>query len=201
TSISGYPIQSGTPSRRVWPLLEHWLLCTEKLLQWDILQDVASGEGNPDLALECAWRTLQTWNSENVVVATYMNQAQDPVTPRRLLFKAYFTLNTMACAAREQLQAAAQAASQGAAGGLQPQVKLDIDASSEFSKVVDEANQITLRKWFMLPENLTMAHVPLLAQFQQLRASSIIGGNAYLNPTTILDFGMTWYLGGSTYSM
>jgi transformation/transcription domain-associated protein len=171
-----YEIAQMKARQNIYPMSEseyyiwedHWMLCTEKLLQWDILQDVASGEGNPDLALECAWRTLQTWNSENVVVATYMNQAQDPVTPRRLLFKAYFTLNTMAYTAREQLQAAAQAASQGGPTGLQPQVKLDIDAASEFSKVVDEANQITLRKWFMLPENLTMAHVPLLAQFQQV---------------------------------
>lgn len=134
----------------VWE--DHWMLCAEKLLQWDILQDVASGEGNADLALECAWRTLQTWNSENVIVQTYMNQMQDPITPRRQLFKAYFTLNSMATAAREAMQA--------------PQIA--IDPSSEFAKIVDEANQLSLRKWATLPEHLTMAHVPILAQFQQV---------------------------------
>lgn len=142
------------------------MLCTEKLLQWDIVSDVASGEANADLALECAWRTLQTWNSENIVVATYMNQVQEPITARRQLFKAYYTLNSMATAAREQQQPAAQAAAQGL---QQPApVRLDIDASSEFFKIVDEALQLTMRKWVTLPEHVTMAHVPLLAQFQQI---------------------------------
>lgn len=91
----------------VWE--DHWMLCAEKLLQWDVLADVASGEGNPDLALECAWRKLETWNQENVSVATFMNQMQDPATPRRQLFKAYFTLNTMASTAREQFSIGARA--------------------------------------------------------------------------------------------
>ncbi|KAG8753472.1 hypothetical protein FRC14_006010 [Serendipita sp. 396] len=160
----------------VWE--DHWMLCSEKLMQWDILQDVASGEGNADLALECGWRTLQTWNQENATVTTYLNSVQTPLTPRRVLFKAYHHLYSMACTLREQQQTAAQLVSQG----LQPPppVRLAVDSQSEFTKFVDEANQLTLRKWDALPEGLTMAHVPLLAQFQQvveLREAAVLMGN------------------------
>lgn len=43
-----------------------------------------------------------------------------------------------------------------------------IDPGSEFAKITDEANQLSLRKWATLPEHLTAAHVPILAQFQQI---------------------------------
>jgi transformation/transcription domain-associated protein len=147
----------------VWE--DHWMLCSEKLLMWDILGDIAASEANADLALESAWRSLQTWNADNVAVTNYLNQhPQDPATPRRLFFKAYWTLNSMAHTAREQQQQ--QATAQGSTNYLP--VKLDIGPESEFAKIVDQANQITLTKWVSLPEVLTMAHVPLLAQFQQV---------------------------------
>lgn len=156
----------------VWE--DHWILCGEKLLMWDILGDVAASEANADLALECAWRQLQTWNADNVTVTNYLNNyPQDPPTPRRLFFKAYWTLNAMANQAREQQQQ--QAAAQGTTNYLP--IKLDIGPESEFAKIVDQANQIALTKWVALPEALTMAHVPLLAQFQhvvELREASLL---------------------------
>lgn len=149
----------------VWE--DHWLMCTEKLLQWDILGEIAAGEGNPDLILESAWRSLQTWSSETPAIANNINLVQDVPTPRRLLFKAYFTLNNLATAAKEQQAAlAAQAMTQGIAPP--PTAKLEIEPSSDFARIIEEAMQLSLRKWNALPSNISMAHVPIFTQFQQI---------------------------------
>ncbi|CAG7849089.1 Transcription-associated protein 1 [Serendipita indica DSM 11827] len=161
----------------VWE--DHWMLCSQKLLQWDILQDVASGEANADLALECAWRTLQTWNHDNVAVQTFINSYQGVLTPRRQLFKAYYTLYSMACTLKEQQALMAQAAAQNQS----PASRVGVMATgpeSDFARFVDEANQLSLRKWIALPEGLTQAHVKILGQFQQvveLREASLLMSN------------------------
>ncbi|KAL4999408.1 hypothetical protein BDV10DRAFT_193620 [Aspergillus recurvatus] len=44
---------------------DHWLICAQKLQQWDILSDFAKHENLNDLLLEAAWRNIENWQSEN----------------------------------------------------------------------------------------------------------------------------------------
>ncbi|SZE99920.1 unnamed protein product [Blumeria hordei] len=122
---------------------DQWVLCATKLQQWDILSEFAKHENFQDLLLECAWKQIDTWaSSENrEMLDNIIKGLMDAPTPRRTFFQAFMSL-----------------------------VKLHNKTESpvEFSKVCDEAIQLSIRKWHQLPKRITNAHIPLLQNFQQL---------------------------------
>ncbi|KAL2136937.1 hypothetical protein VTI74DRAFT_98 [Chaetomium olivicolor] len=122
---------------------DHWVLCAQKLQQWEVLQDFAKHENFQDLLLECAWRNPEYWqNQENRdQLDTLIKGVMDAPTPRRSFFQAFMSL-----------------------------LKLHNKQESmqDFNRVVDEAIQLSIRKWHQLPKRLTAAHVPILQNFQQL---------------------------------
>lgn len=123
---------------------DHWILSAQKLQQWDVLTDLARAENNHDLLLECAWR-LSDWGSvDRETIESTLAAVSDVATPRRKVFEAYTCLIKMQ------------------ASGKQP-----IEKGSEFMRILDEAFQLSIRKWVSLPKIITMAHVPLLQLFQQ----------------------------------
>ena len=122
---------------------DHWVLCAQKLQQWEVLQDFAKHENFQDLLLECAWRNPEYWqNQENRdQLDTLIKGVMDAPTPRRSFFQAFMSL-----------------------------LKLHNkqDTMQDFNRVVDEAIQLSIRKWHQLPKRLTAAHIPVLQNFQQL---------------------------------
>jgi transformation/transcription domain-associated protein len=122
---------------------DHWVLCATKLQQWEILSDFAKHENFQDLLLECAWKQIDMWNSaENrETLDNLIKGVMDAPTPRRAFFQAFMSL-----------------------------LKLHkmTESPAEFSKVCDEAIQLSIRKWHQLPRRITNAHIPLLQNFQQL---------------------------------
>ena len=122
---------------------DHWVICAQKLQQWEILQDFAKHENFQDLLLECAWRNTEYWqNQENRdQLDGLIKGVMDAPTPRRSFFQAFMSL-----------------------------LKLHNkqETSADFSRVVDEAIQLSIRKWHQLPKRLTAAHIPVLQNFQQL---------------------------------
>ncbi|KAK0615854.1 hypothetical protein B0T17DRAFT_510419 [Bombardia bombarda] len=122
---------------------DHWVICAQKLQQWEILQDFAKHENFQDLLLECAWRNTEYWqNQENRdQLDTLIKGVMDAPTPRRSFFQAFMSL-------------------------LKFHNKQE--TLPEFNRVVDEAIQLSIRKWHQLPKRLTAAHTPVLQNFQQL---------------------------------
>jgi transformation/transcription domain-associated protein len=122
---------------------DHWVLCAQKLQQWEVLQDFAKHENFQDLLLECAWRNPEYWqNQENRdQLDTLIKGVMDAPTPRRSFFQAFMSL-----------------------------LKLHNkqEDTHGFNRVVDEAIQLSIRKWHQLPKRLTAAHIPVLQNFQQL---------------------------------
>ncbi|KAF7332097.1 hypothetical protein MKEN_00090300 [Mycena kentingensis (nom. inval.)] len=118
---------------------DHWILAAEKLQHWDVLQDLAKSEGNQELLLESAWRTTQ-WIEQKDVLEDQINQLSDIPTPRRRVFEAFIAMLKLPAA---------------------------LDKNVEFTKIIEEAMQLALRKWVALPPYLSAAHVPLLQHFQQ----------------------------------
>ena len=119
---------------------DHWILSAEKLQHWDHLTELARIDSDSDLLLECAWR-LSDWGSpDREMIETNINRVKDIATPRRKTFEAFSALLN-AHLAREP--------------------------PNDFTRIVDEAQQVTLRKWTSLPSNITAAHLPLLQMFQQ----------------------------------
>lgn len=124
---------------------DHWIICAQKLQQWEILQDVAKHENLHDLLLECAWRNQEYWQNQDnrEQLDSIIKGLGDSSTPRRAFFQAYMTL-------------------------LKVHGKQEGVTIQEFSRDVDEAIQLSIRKWHQLPKRLTAAHVPILQNFQQL---------------------------------
>lgn len=122
---------------------DHWVLCAQKLQQWEILQDFAKHENFQDLLLECAWRNTEMWQDEQhrEALDNIIKGVMDAPTPRRAFFQAFMSL----------LKYHNQQESIG-----------------DFSRVCDEAIQLSIRKWHQLPDRLTNAHIPLLQNFQEL---------------------------------
>ncbi|GLB33849.1 putative PI3 PI4-kinase family protein [Lyophyllum shimeji] len=118
---------------------DHWILSAEKLQQWDLLYDLARNEGNTELMLESAWRTVE-WASQRETLEEQITQLPDPPTPRRRVFEAFVALLKLPAA---------------------------LDKNVEFTKILEDAMQLSLRKWVGLPSHLSAAHVPLLQHFQQ----------------------------------
>ncbi|GAB1314252.1 transcription-associated protein 1 [Madurella fahalii] len=122
---------------------DHWVLCAQKLQQWEVLQDFAKHENFQDLLLECAWRNTEYWQTQENrdQLDTLIKGVMDAPTPRRSFFQAFMSL-----------------------------LKLHNKQESmqDFNRVVDEAIQLSIRKWHQLPKRLTAAHIPVLQNFQQL---------------------------------
>jgi len=118
---------------------DHWILCAQKLQQWDILTDLAKHEGDTNLLLECAWR-VSDWDSESEFLQKAINVYSDVPLARRKIFEAFLLLNQ----------------------STEKNNKIE-----EFKKVYDEGVQLTLKKWHMLPEVVSYSHINLLHMFQQ----------------------------------
>ena len=119
---------------------DHWVLSAQKLQNWESLTDLARVDQDSDLLLECAWR-LSDWSSaDREMIETNINRVADVPTPRRKTFEAFTSL-LKSHLAREP--------------------------PNEFVRIVDEAQQVTLRKWVSLPSHITAAHLSLLQMFQQ----------------------------------
>ncbi|KAJ7498882.1 hypothetical protein FB451DRAFT_1427318, partial [Mycena latifolia] len=118
---------------------DHWILAAEKLQQWDILQELAKSEGNQELMLESAWRTTQ-WVDQKDTLEEQISQLPEVPTPRRRVFEAFIALLKLPAA---------------------------LEKNIEFTKILEDAMQLSLRKWIALPPQLSAAHVPLLQHFQQ----------------------------------
>ncbi|WWD20697.1 hypothetical protein CI109_105173 [Kwoniella shandongensis] len=119
---------------------DHWILSAQKLQNWENLTELARVDQDADLLLECAWR-LSDWTSpDREAIDQNIARVSDIPTPRRKTFEAFVTL-LRSHLAREP--------------------------PNEFFRVLDEAQQVTLRKWVSLPTHMTAAHLPLLQMFQQ----------------------------------
>ncbi|BGP26145.1 transcription-associated protein 1 [Rhodotorula toruloides] len=124
---------------------DHWIITAQKLQQWDVLSDMAKNEGNKELLLECAWR-LADWNQERPMIENALETMSPVGTPRRRVFETYLAL-LAAYSAKTPEEAT--------------------NAKKMFAKLCDEGVQLSLRKWYYLPETVTQAHYPLLQTFQQ----------------------------------
>jgi transformation/transcription domain-associated protein len=119
---------------------DHWILAAQKLQNWDTLTELARTDNDADLLLECAWRISDWGSSDREMIEASINRLTDIPTPRRKTFEAYSAL-LKAHSAREP--------------------------PNEFLRILDETQQVTLRKWISLPAHTTAAHLPLLQMFQQ----------------------------------
>jgi transformation/transcription domain-associated protein len=122
---------------------DHWIVCAQKLQQWEVLEEFSKAEHFADLALECNWKNLEKWSDANhrELADQLVKGTLDAPTPRRMFFQAFMSL-------------------------LKFHNKTETPA--DFSKVCDEAIQLSIRKWHQLPKRITNAHVPVLQNFQQL---------------------------------
>ncbi|KAI0053544.1 FAT-domain-containing protein [Auriscalpium vulgare] len=118
---------------------DHWILSAEKLQHWDTLYDFARNENNQELMLESAWR-VKNWAENCDTLEEQINALPEVATPRRRVFEAFIALLKNPPA---------------------------VEKNAEFTKILEEAMQLALRKWVALPPHLSPAHVPLLQHFQQ----------------------------------
>ena len=118
---------------------DHWIMCTQKLQQWDILSDLAKHDNNTNLLLECAWR-LSDWTAEREVLEQSLHQLSDSPVPRQKIFEGFLSL-------------------------IKSQTSQD--KLPEFTRICEEGVQLSLRKWYSLPTVVTQSHLPLLQTFQQ----------------------------------
>lgn len=125
---------------------DHWVLCAERLQQWEILQDFSKHENLQDLLLECAWRNIEMWQNQEHrdSLDLLIKGVMDAPTVRRAFFNGFMHLLKFHN-------------NKGAP-----------EAHTEFTRVCDEAIQLSIRKWHQLPVRLTAAHIPMLHNFQQL---------------------------------
>ena len=119
---------------------DHWVLSAQKLQLWESLTDLARVDQDSDLLLECAWRLSDWGSSDREMTEASINRVSDVTTPRRKTFQAFSAL----------LKA-----------------HLSREPPDDFVRILDEAQQVTLRKWISLPAQITAAHLPLLQMFQQ----------------------------------
>ena len=122
---------------------DHWVICAQKLQQWDILTDFAKHENFNDLLLEGTWRNYDNWTGQENLeqISSVIKAVSDAPTPRRTFFQAFVSL-----------------------------LKFHEKAESpqDFNRICDESIQLSIRKWHQLPRRITNAHVPILQNFQQL---------------------------------
>ncbi len=122
---------------------DHWVICAQKLQQWEILSDFAKHENFNDLYLESTWRVFDAWQNAEAreQLDATIKAISDAPTPRRVFFQTFMSL-----------------------------LKLHNKQESqpEFHRLCDESIQLSIRKWHQLPRRITQAHIPLLQHFQQL---------------------------------
>ena len=123
---------------------DHWVICAQKLQQWEILAEFAKHENFNDLLLESSWRNLEIWSTapNQEAISSIIKAVSDAPTPRRSFFESFMALL---------------------------KVREDQDESKvEFERIVNDSIQLSIRKWHQLPKRITNAHVPILQNFQQL---------------------------------
>jgi transformation/transcription domain-associated protein len=142
---------------------DHWISCAQKLQQWDILYDFAKQENSNDLLLECAWRQPDLWHGaeQRDWLDSIIKGLMDAPTPRRAFFQAFMSLLKF----HSKSDALRVSQSQENRAEEEQERKL---AQIEFSRLVDEAVQLSIRKWHQLPANVLISHVPMLHHFQEL---------------------------------
>ncbi|CAG8822125.1 7254_t:CDS:1, partial [Dentiscutata erythropus] len=132
---------SGLPINETEYLLweDHWIMCSQKLQQWDILTDFSKNENNIELMTECAFR-LMDWTNDKDYLEQVIHTLLDAPSPRRKMFEAFMNLMK----------------------------SLHTNSLEDFKKVSIEAHQLTLQKWHTLPNVVSYSHIPLLHSFQLL---------------------------------
>ncbi|KAF2646609.1 hypothetical protein P280DRAFT_464812 [Massarina eburnea CBS 473.64] len=122
---------------------DHWVICAQKLQQWEVLSDFAKHENFNDLFLEATWRHFEAWQNteQREQLDATIKAVSDAPTPRRVFFQTFMSL-----------------------------LKLHgkTETQPEFHRLCDESIQLSIRKWHQLPRRITQAHIPLLQHFQQL---------------------------------
>lgn len=103
--------------------------------------DLAKQEGNNDLVMECSWR-LSDWAADKDSVQQALENMLPVATPRKRVLDA---LNYLV------------------RGQLGEQLN-----HADFQHIIDECTQLSLRKWYHLPEIVAESHIPLLHNFQQI---------------------------------
>ncbi|EON62943.1 hypothetical protein W97_02169 [Coniosporium apollinis CBS 100218] len=143
---------------------DHWVVCAQKLQQWEILSDFAKHENFNDLYLESTWRNFDAWSNaeQREQLDQIIKAVADAPTPRRAFFQSFMALL---------------------------KVHSGTETPLDFNRIVDEAVQLSIRKWHQLPKRITNAHIPLLQNFQQLielhDASAICTSLAQTNQTNL----------------
>ncbi|KAJ4293429.1 transcription-associated protein 1 [Kalmusia sp. IMI 367209] len=122
---------------------DHWVVCAQKLQQWEVLSDFAKHENFNDLYLEATWRHFEVWQNaeQREQLDATIKAVSDAPTPRRVFFQTFMSL--LKLHAKQETQ-------------------------PEFHRLCDESIQLSIRKWHQLPRRITQAHIPLLQHFQQL---------------------------------
>lgn len=118
---------------------DHWISCSQKLQQWDILVDLSKHDGNTNLLLDCAWR-LSDWAADRESLEQSVAQISDTPTPRQKAMEAFLAL-------------------------IKSQTT--DDRLVEFTRICEEGVQLSLQKWYALPHIVSQSHLPLLQMFQQ----------------------------------
>ncbi|CAI2169805.1 6786_t:CDS:10 [Funneliformis geosporum] len=119
---------------------DRWIVCAQKLQQWDILTDFAKNENNTDLMIECNFR-LTDWTIEKELAEQINMMSDSSSSPRRKVYETFITL-------MKSLH--------------------NNNNSEEYKKLSGEAHQLTLRKWHTLPNVVSHSHISLLHTFQLL---------------------------------
>ena len=118
---------------------DHWILCSQKLQQWDILADLARHDNNTPLLLNCAWR-LSDWAADREGLEQTVAQTLETPSPRLKVFEAFLSLIKTQTVENRMV---------------------------DFTRICEEGVQMSLRKWFSLPSIVSQSHLPLLHTFQQ----------------------------------
>ncbi|KAI0220626.1 transcription-associated protein 1 [Massospora cicadina] len=138
----------------VWE--SQWVYCTERLQQWDLLQDLGEAAHCPELHLRATWHNLG-FNADVAPFQALLAQV-DPVAiapevtpafaPQLRLFHALAALGK---------------APEGLA-----------EALSSFATYSQLAHQEIAARWCLLPRTLSEMHLPLLAMCHQLTEASLV---------------------------
>ncbi|KAF2703422.1 hypothetical protein K504DRAFT_451614 [Pleomassaria siparia CBS 279.74] len=122
---------------------DHWVICAQKLQQWEVLSDFAKHENFNDLYLEATWRHFEAWQNveQREQLDSIIKAVSDAPTPRRVFFQTFMSLLKLHAKTETQ---------------------------PEFHRLCDESIQLSIRKWHQLPRRITQAHIPILQHFQQL---------------------------------
>ncbi|KAK4997496.1 transcription-associated protein 1, partial [Elasticomyces elasticus] len=144
---------------------DHWVLCAQKLQQWDILGDFAKHENLNDLYLESTWRNYEAWTTpENQEqLDTIIKAVSDAPTPRRMFFQAFISLLKLHSKNENQ---------------------------ADFNRICDENIQLSIKNWHRLSKRITNGHITLLQNFQQvveLHDASVICQSLALTTAQNLD--------------